>query len=90
MAAGTTSVTLGAGGALSVQLAPNVGATPAGTFYTVVYQLNDGTAKTEYWAVPTTSPTTIAAGADDAGIGRSGSADCLAAIRERGGGAESK
>ncbi len=60
VAAGTTSVTLGAGGALSVQLAPNVGATPSGTFYTVVYQLNDGTAKTEFWAVPTTSPTTIA------------------------------
>jgi hypothetical protein len=61
VAAGTTSVTLGAGGALSVQLAPNTGATPAGTYYSVVYQLDDGTAKTEFWAVPTTSPTTIAA-----------------------------
>ncbi len=61
VAAGTTSVTLGAGGALSVQLAPNAGATPAGTFYSVVYRLDDGTAKTEIWSVPTTSPTTIAA-----------------------------
>ncbi len=60
VAAGNKSVILGAGGVLSVQLAPNVGATPAGTFYSVVYQLNDGTAKTEFWVVPTTSPTTIA------------------------------
>jgi len=39
---------------------PNVGATPAGTFYTVVFQLDDGTVRREYWAVPTTSPATIA------------------------------
>ncbi|HLB89783.1 MAG TPA: hypothetical protein VJK29_19145 [Terriglobales bacterium] len=61
VAAGTKSVTLGIGGALAVALVPNTGATPSGTFYTVVYQLNDGTVKTEYWVVPTTSPTTIAA-----------------------------
>ncbi|MGH9511919.1 MAG: hypothetical protein ACRD2U_07255 [Terriglobales bacterium] len=61
IAAGSKSAILGSNGALSVQLAPNSGATPSGTFYTVVYQLDDGTAKTEYWAVPTTSPTTIAA-----------------------------
>src|SRR5437660_5454251 len=61
IAAGTKSVMLGAQGTLSVALAPNTGAIPAGTFYTVVYQLNDGTAKTEYWTVGTTSPTTIAA-----------------------------
>jgi len=39
--AGTNSVALGTGGALSVQLVPNSGATPSGTFYTVVYQLDD-------------------------------------------------
>ena len=39
---GTTSVTLGTNGALSVSLAANGGATPIGTFYTVVYHLNDG------------------------------------------------
>jgi hypothetical protein len=60
VAGGTTSVPLGAGGALSVALVPNVGATPAGTLYTVVYQLDDGTAKTEYWLVPVNSPVTIA------------------------------
>jgi hypothetical protein len=61
VAAGNTSVTLGAGGALSVGLVSNANATPANTIYTVVYQLDDGTVKTEYWIVPTTSPTTISA-----------------------------
>jgi hypothetical protein len=40
---------------------PNAGAIPTGTFYVVVFQLDDGTVRTEYWSVPTTSPTTIAA-----------------------------
>ncbi|HYM06723.1 MAG TPA: hypothetical protein VEU11_09200, partial [Terriglobales bacterium] len=61
VAAGRKSVTLGAGGTLSVALVPNTGSTPAGTFYTVVYQLDDGTVKTEFWIVPATSPATIAA-----------------------------
>ncbi len=43
------------------QLAPNAGATPAGTAYTVVYQLTDATVKTESWLVGATSPETIAA-----------------------------
>jgi trimeric autotransporter adhesin len=41
IAAGTTSVNLGTGGALSVSLAPNANATPSNTLYTVIYQLND-------------------------------------------------
>ena len=61
VAAGNTGVTLGTGGALSVGLVANANATPANTVYSVVYQLDDGTVKTEYWAVPTTSPTTISA-----------------------------
>jgi hypothetical protein len=40
-----------------VALVPNAG----GSFYTVVYQLDDGTVKTEFWIVTATSPTTIAA-----------------------------
>jgi hypothetical protein len=60
VAPGNTSVTLGSGGALSVALVSNVSATPANTVYTVVYQLDDGTVKTEYWAVPSTSPVTLA------------------------------
>lgn len=37
--AGTNSVALGAGGALSMQLVPNSGATPSGTFYSVCTNL---------------------------------------------------
>jgi hypothetical protein len=61
VAAGNLAVTIGAQGAFIAQLVPNVGATPAGTYYVVVMQLDDGTVRTEYWAVPATSPTTIAA-----------------------------
>src|SRR5271166_766230 len=38
VAAGVLDVTLGTNGALDVALAPNAGATPAGSYYTVVYQ----------------------------------------------------
>ena len=68
VAAGRKSVTLAEGGVLSVALVPNTGATPPGTFYTVVYQLDDGTVKTEFWVVTTTSPTTIAASTHRAGV----------------------
>jgi hypothetical protein len=60
VAAGADNVTLGTNGALSVALAPNVGATPAGVYYTVVYQIGPGEVKTEYWLVPTTSPANLA------------------------------
>jgi trimeric autotransporter adhesin len=71
VAAGRTSVTLASGGVLSVALVPNTGSTPAGTFYTVVYQLDDGTVKTEFWIVTSTSPTTIAAVRTTLGSGNS-------------------
>jgi trimeric autotransporter adhesin len=61
VAAGNLSVTIAPLGGFSAQLVPNVGASPAGTYYVVVLQLDDGTVRTEYWAVPATSPTTIAA-----------------------------
>ena len=48
VAAGNQSVTLGVAGTFLAQLVPNVGATPAGTFYVVVFQLDDGTVRTEY------------------------------------------
>lgn len=60
VAAGSTSVKLGANGVLNVALAPNAGANPAGVYYTVVYQLGPGQVKTEYWMVPTTSPANLA------------------------------
>src|SRR5271166_4721221 len=47
VAPGTTNVTLGANGALSVALVPNAGASPAGVYYSVVYQLGAGDVKTE-------------------------------------------
>src|SRR5437667_12858129 len=71
VASGTKSVTLGTGGSLSVALVPTAGAAPATTFYTVVYQLSDGTVKTEFWSVGTTSPTTVAAVRTTPGSGSS-------------------
>src|SRR5436853_6339474 len=38
VAAATLNVTIGAGGAVSIPLAPNAGATPSGTYYKVVYK----------------------------------------------------
>ena len=61
VAAGNLAITIGSMGAFTAQLVPNVGASPAGTYYVVVLQLDDGTVRTEYWAVPATSPTTIGA-----------------------------
>jgi hypothetical protein len=48
---GSTSATITAG-ALSVQLVPNAGANPFGTYYTAVYHLDDGTLSRQYWVVP--------------------------------------
>ncbi len=48
---GTTSAAITAG-ALSLQLVPNAGSTPMGTYYTAVYHLDDGTVSREYWVVP--------------------------------------
>jgi len=61
VASGSINVTLGPNGALSVALVPNAGATPAGVYYTVVYQLGPGEVWTEYWVVPTNSPVNLAA-----------------------------
>jgi hypothetical protein len=48
IAAGRTTVSIGADGFVSVNLAPNLGSSPAGLFYTAVYHLGDGTTSTEY------------------------------------------
>ena len=61
VAAGNLSTALGPSGALNVSLVANAGATPASAYYTVVYQLDDGTVRTEYWMVPTASPASLAA-----------------------------
>ncbi len=60
--AGSTSVTIGAGGLLSVQLVPNAGSTPMGSYYTAVYHLDDGSVTREYWVVPSqTAAVTVSA-----------------------------
>jgi hypothetical protein len=41
-------VAVGTDGFVSVNLTPNLGASPAGLFYTAVYHMNDGTMSTEY------------------------------------------
>ena len=52
---GSTSATIGAGGVLSLALAPNAGSTPMGSYYTAVYHLDDGSVSREYWVVPVSS-----------------------------------
>ena len=61
VAAGNITANIGSGGQVSLNLAPNVGATPAGSYYTAVYHLDDGTVSKEYWSVPNVPSTTVAA-----------------------------
>jgi len=46
--AGRTTATIDSGGFLSVSLAPNLGSSPSGLYYTAVFHLSDGTTSTEY------------------------------------------
>jgi uncharacterized protein YfdQ (DUF2303 family) len=59
VAADSTTVTIAPDGFVSVNLAPNLGATPAGQYYTAVYYLSDGTTSTQYWVVPTGAQATL-------------------------------
>jgi hypothetical protein len=52
VASGRLTVAIAPDGFISVNLTPNVGATPAGLYYTAVYHMSDGTTSTEYWVVP--------------------------------------
>ncbi len=54
------TVTIPADGFVSVNLAPNVGATPAGEYYTAVFYMSDGTVTTGYWVVPAAASATLA------------------------------
>ncbi len=60
VAADSTTVNLGPDGFVSVNLAPNVGATPAGEYYTAVYYMSDGTTSTQYWVVPAAAQASLA------------------------------
>src|SRR5271165_1010090 len=58
---GSLLVTLDASGGFNASLAPNTGASPAGTYYRAIFKLSDGTTETEFWVVPNTQTTTIGA-----------------------------
>ncbi len=60
VAAGNTSVAIGADGFISVGLTPNANALPTGSYYTAVYHLSDGTVNPEYWVVPAAGNASIA------------------------------
>jgi hypothetical protein len=61
VAADSLSVTIPSDGFVSVDLAPNQGATPAGEYYTAVFYMSDGSSSTQYWLVPAASSATLAA-----------------------------
>ena len=60
MVAGDTTVAVGTDGFLSINLTPNIGATPAGLYYTAVFYLSNGTTTTQYWVVPSAAQATLA------------------------------
>jgi hypothetical protein len=60
VAAGRATVTIADNGLVDLPLVANTGSTPS-SFYTVVLKLDDGTTATEYWTVPSSATTTIAA-----------------------------
>jgi hypothetical protein len=59
VAAGSLTTAIAADGFVSVSLAPNLGSTPAGLFYTAIYQMSDASTSTEYWVVPAAAQATI-------------------------------
>jgi len=60
VAADSTTAAIAPDGFLSVNLAPNLGATPAGQYYTAVYYMSDGSTNTQYWVVPAGAEATLA------------------------------
>ncbi|WP_263350694.1 glycoside hydrolase family 55 protein [Acidicapsa acidisoli] len=86
VAAGSTAVTIGADGFLSVNLAPNAGATPAGEYYTAVFQLSDGSVSTQYWVVPAGATATLASVQAAQAVSKAYVDQAIAAISGGGGG----
>ena len=60
VAADSTTVKIAPDGFVSVNLAPNLGATPAGLYYTAVFYMSDGSTSTEYWVVPSAAQASLA------------------------------
>lgn len=58
--ADSLTVAIPSDGFVSVNLAPNQGATPAGEYYTAVFYMSDGSTSTQYWVVPAAAQATIA------------------------------
>jgi len=58
--ADSTTVVIAPDGFLSVSLAPNLGSTPAGEYYTAVFYMSDGSTSTQYWVVPAAAQATLA------------------------------
>ncbi len=58
--AGKIAATIGVDGFVSVNLAPNLGSSPAGLYYTAIYHMSDGTTSIEYWVVPAAAQASIA------------------------------
>jgi hypothetical protein len=48
VAAGKITTAIGADGFVTVNLAPTLGSSPAGLFYTAIYHMSDGTTSIEY------------------------------------------
>ncbi len=59
VAAGNMTVAIAPDGSVNMTLAPNAGANPQGSYYTVVYHMSDGTVQKEYWVVPQGPTATI-------------------------------
>ncbi len=60
VAADKLTLNIGADGVVSVKLAPNLGSSPAGLYYTAIYHMSDGTTSIEYWVVPPATQVSIA------------------------------
>lgn len=59
IAADSTTVTIATDGFVSINLAPNLGATPAGLYYTAVFYMSDGSTSTQYWVVPSAAQASL-------------------------------
>ena len=57
--AASTTMPIAPDGFVSVSLAPNQGATPAGLYYTAIFYLSDGAVNTQYWVVPAAASATL-------------------------------
>ncbi len=57
--ADSMTVAIAPDGFVSVNLAPNLGASPAGLYYTAIFYMSDGSVNTQYWVVPVAASATL-------------------------------